>query len=111
MHLLEPFARYKAAKYSMTKSDLRQETSRPADLGWDYGCKPFPFTRFLSTVPLSTPFPATKQTLPAIIQRLWGRCYLIQWSMHMGGSAIETHCMHFQPQKFLCLVDGSVAEW
>jgi len=84
MRLLEPFARYKAAKYSMTKSDLRQETSRPADLGWDYGCKPFPFTRFLSTVPLSTPFPATKQPLHAIIQRLWRRCYLIQWSMHYG---------------------------
>ena len=35
MRLLEPFARYKAAKYLMTKSDLRQETSRTADLGWD----------------------------------------------------------------------------
>jgi len=35
MRLLEPFARYKAAKYLMTKSDLRQQTSRPADLGWD----------------------------------------------------------------------------
>ena len=34
MRLLEPFARYTAAKYLMTKSDLRQETSRPADLGW-----------------------------------------------------------------------------
>ena len=35
MRLLEPFVRYKAAKYLMTKSDLRQETSRTADLGWD----------------------------------------------------------------------------
>jgi len=35
MRPLEPFARYKAAKYLMTKSDLRQETSRTADLGWD----------------------------------------------------------------------------
>ena len=35
MRLLEPFARYKAAKYLMTKSDLRQETSRTVDLGWD----------------------------------------------------------------------------
>ena len=35
MRLLEPFARYKAAKYLMTKSDLRQETSRTADLGWN----------------------------------------------------------------------------
>jgi len=35
MRLLEPFARYKAANYLMTKSDLRQETSRTADLGWD----------------------------------------------------------------------------
>jgi len=33
--LLEPFARYKAAKYLMIKGDLRQETSRTADLGWD----------------------------------------------------------------------------
>jgi len=35
MRLLEPFARYKAAKYLMSKSDLRQETSRTADLGWN----------------------------------------------------------------------------
>jgi len=35
MRLLEPFARYKAAKYLLTKNDLRQETSRTADLGWD----------------------------------------------------------------------------
>ena len=35
MRLPEPFARYKAAKYLMTKSELRQETSRTADLGWD----------------------------------------------------------------------------
>ena len=35
MRLLEPFVRYKVAKYLMTKSDLRQETSRTADLGWD----------------------------------------------------------------------------
>ena len=35
MRLLEPFARYKTAKYLMTKSDLRQETSRTADLRWD----------------------------------------------------------------------------
>jgi len=35
LRLLEPFARYKAAKYLMTKSDLRLQTSRTADLGWD----------------------------------------------------------------------------
>ena len=35
MRLLEPFARYKAAKYLMTKNDLRQETPWMADLGWD----------------------------------------------------------------------------
>ena len=35
MRLLEPFARYKAAKYLMTKSNVNQETSRTADLGWD----------------------------------------------------------------------------
>ena len=35
MRLLETFARHKAAKYLMTKNDLRQETSRTADLGCD----------------------------------------------------------------------------
>ena len=35
MRLLEPFARYKATKYLMTKSDLLQETSQTANLGWD----------------------------------------------------------------------------
>ena len=35
MRLLEPFARYKAAKYVMTKSDLHQETSRTAYFGWN----------------------------------------------------------------------------
>ena len=35
MRLLEQFARNKAAKYLTTKSDLRQETSLTANLGWD----------------------------------------------------------------------------